>query len=326
MPDIVFTRKKVASLSLGERLRKYRLDYHMSLTEVSRAIKIQVKYLEAIERGDYAHLPAEVYLRGFLRSYARHLGIDEESILKLYAKEKSIETNLGRDQPGPDTPPQAGRPAFVLTARSLWTVVIVMLLFGVAIYLAREFRNFAGTPRLFVYEPSDQAVLDKNEVIVRGSTEKGARILINNEPALVDGTGEFVEKLLLQPGINTISVKALNRFGKEREERIVVEARYDSDQTNDAALPTFLEQEEFAVVVRAEGAAVNVSVLADGTLVFSGKLEGGAEKEVVAKEKIVITTDKGNATTVRYPGRAAVPLSDTATPVVEAVFAPLPKE
>jgi transcriptional regulator with XRE-family HTH domain len=326
MPDIVFTRKKVASLSLGERLRKYRLDYHMSLTEVSRATRIQTKYLDAIERGDYAHLPAEVYLRGFLRSYARHLGIDEEAILKMYGKEKNIEANLGRDRTASTAPPQSGRPAFILTARSLWTVVVVLILSGVAVYLGREFRNFAGTPRLFVYEPSDQAVLDTNEVIVRGSTEKGVRVLINDEPALVDGAGEFVEKLLLQPGINTINVKALNRFGKEKEERITVEARYGSQGADDEALPVLPNQEEFSVVIRAEGAAVNVSATADGTLIFSGRLADGEEKEIIAKEEIVVTTDRGNATLVRYPGKSAAALSDTTAPVAEAVFAPLPKE
>ncbi|HLC95251.1 MAG TPA: helix-turn-helix domain-containing protein, partial [Patescibacteria group bacterium] len=92
-----FTRKKVESLTLGEKMKKLRSDFRMSLSEVSKATRIQIKYLEYLEEGQYEKLPADVYVRGFLRSYARYLNIDEQVFVKLYERECNIQTNLGRD-------------------------------------------------------------------------------------------------------------------------------------------------------------------------------------------------------------------------------------
>jgi transcriptional regulator with XRE-family HTH domain len=71
-----FTKKKVNSLTLGEQLKKLRAEGRVSLHEVSRETKIPVKYLVMIEEGDYKNLPPDVYVKGFLRSYAEFLGVD----------------------------------------------------------------------------------------------------------------------------------------------------------------------------------------------------------------------------------------------------------
>ena len=92
-----FTRKKVESLTLGEKLRKLRTDFRMSLQDVSKATRIQVKYLESLENGAYEQLPADVYVRGFLRSYARYLNVDERAMIKLYDRERNIKVNLGQE-------------------------------------------------------------------------------------------------------------------------------------------------------------------------------------------------------------------------------------
>jgi len=96
-----FTKKRVGTLTLGEKLRKLRSDRRMSLNEVSRVTKIQIVYLERLEEGMYDKLPADVYVKGFLRSYAEFLGVDEEILVKLYEKEKGIKKNLEkRKNPG----------------------------------------------------------------------------------------------------------------------------------------------------------------------------------------------------------------------------------
>jgi len=58
-----------------------------------------VKYLEYLENGQYEKLPAEVYVRGFLRSYARYLNIDEQALVKLYERERNIQANLSQAPP-----------------------------------------------------------------------------------------------------------------------------------------------------------------------------------------------------------------------------------
>ncbi|MBI4301934.1 MAG: helix-turn-helix domain-containing protein [Chloroflexi bacterium] len=72
------------SMGLGEILKEARQRQGLSLDEVSEATKIRLSYLEAIEAEDYDRLPAPVYVRGFLRSYALFLGLDPERIQGLH--------------------------------------------------------------------------------------------------------------------------------------------------------------------------------------------------------------------------------------------------
>ena len=72
------------SLSLGSYLRQERERRNTSLESVAQATRISLKNLEALERDESHLLPAPVFVRGFLRAYAAHLGIDPKEALALY--------------------------------------------------------------------------------------------------------------------------------------------------------------------------------------------------------------------------------------------------
>lgn len=73
---------------LGELLRQRREALGITLEELQSRTKIRIKYLEAIEAADYDVIPGEVYLRGFIRSMASELGIDQQEAMQLYQQEK----------------------------------------------------------------------------------------------------------------------------------------------------------------------------------------------------------------------------------------------
>src|SRR5688572_21302478 len=70
--------------SFGEELRREREIRSISLKEISDATKISKRFLEAIERNDHRTLPAPVFTRGFVREYARYLGLSAEEIVNRY--------------------------------------------------------------------------------------------------------------------------------------------------------------------------------------------------------------------------------------------------
>jgi cytoskeletal protein RodZ len=70
--------------SIGRTLREARTERGLQLTDVERATKIRVKFLEAMEGDRWEELPAPAYARGFLDIYARHLGLDREALLDQY--------------------------------------------------------------------------------------------------------------------------------------------------------------------------------------------------------------------------------------------------
>lgn len=78
--------------SIGEQLKDARLAQNKSLEEISSDTNISKKYLEALEVDDYEVFPAEVYTRGFLKSYAKNLGLNSQDILDEYKRLKGLDS------------------------------------------------------------------------------------------------------------------------------------------------------------------------------------------------------------------------------------------
>src|ERR1035437_3386514 len=66
--------------TVGDRLRDAREAKGVDLFRVQRDTKIRSKFLAALEDGDFADLPGDVYARGFLRNYASYLGLDADDV------------------------------------------------------------------------------------------------------------------------------------------------------------------------------------------------------------------------------------------------------
>ncbi|MDX8399588.1 MAG: DUF4115 domain-containing protein [Gallionellaceae bacterium] len=69
------------SPAVGKILREARLAQGLSIADVAASIKFAPRQVEALEAEDYAHLPELAFVRGFVRSYARLLHIDEIALL-----------------------------------------------------------------------------------------------------------------------------------------------------------------------------------------------------------------------------------------------------
>jgi cytoskeletal protein RodZ len=73
------------SLSLGEKLRQAREDKGLTLSEVSEHTRISSLYLESIENNDYKILPGGIFNKGFVKSYAKFVGVNEQEALNDYS-------------------------------------------------------------------------------------------------------------------------------------------------------------------------------------------------------------------------------------------------
>jgi hypothetical protein len=73
--------------SLGIWLRRSREARKQDLEDVVRSLRIRRRYLQALEMGDYEALPGPIQARGFLRNYARYLGLSVEDVLARYDAE-----------------------------------------------------------------------------------------------------------------------------------------------------------------------------------------------------------------------------------------------
>jgi cytoskeletal protein RodZ len=70
--------------SFGRYLQAIRMEKGISLEAVSEETKIRLETLIQIEEEDHARLPSEVFVKGFLRAYARAIGADGNEAVRLY--------------------------------------------------------------------------------------------------------------------------------------------------------------------------------------------------------------------------------------------------
>ena len=310
-----FVKKNVGTLTLGERLNKLRSEKRITLGEVSRSTKIQIKYLEYLESGHFEKLPADVYVKGFLRSYAQYLGMDENYLIKLYEREKEIHNNIKKEEP--KTPPWRGKPIrfsnIIITPKFLVAFLVIFFIGLGFFYLYRELSIFISNPRLAITSPLNNFSTEDKSIKIEGVTEKDAKLSINDQSAIVDENGKFSEVLILQLGLNTITIKAVNRFEKESEKVITGEARFQEiaqdenaseNQNQDEQRNDENKEEEIKVKVDIFGDTKTASIIvkADDVEVFSGTISPGEVKNFEAKEKISVSADKGKYVGVKLNG------------------------
>jgi cytoskeletal protein RodZ len=75
----------MSSTPFGEHLKREREMRGVSLEEISSATRISTRFLAAMENDQWDQLPGGVFNRGFIRSIARYLGLDEDSLVAEYA-------------------------------------------------------------------------------------------------------------------------------------------------------------------------------------------------------------------------------------------------
>jgi cytoskeleton protein RodZ len=86
------------ALSLGEKLRQAREERGISISEVAEQTRISPLYIESIENDDYKTLPGGIFNKGFVRSYAKFIGFDEQEALSDYSR-LAAENEILSEQP-----------------------------------------------------------------------------------------------------------------------------------------------------------------------------------------------------------------------------------
>ena len=75
---------------VGDLIRKERVTRRIALETIAKDLKLNVKYIKALEANEYNALPADPYIRVYFRSLAKYLMLDPEEILKRFYEERGI--------------------------------------------------------------------------------------------------------------------------------------------------------------------------------------------------------------------------------------------
>lgn len=199
-------------IRIGQRLQEVRSERHLTLDQISKAIKIKPSFLLAIEEGAYDKLPSSAYAQGFVGNYAKYLGIPRKEAMALFRREFD-EDKVYKVLPEGFT---SRNELPVFRIRLQQTVLVgIFALFVLVGYLLFQYRFAFINPPLSLKNPLEKSIVSSNIVNVSGTTDPNATVYVQNEAIFLNANGSFYKKVNVFPGNTTIEIRAVNRFGKE---------------------------------------------------------------------------------------------------------------
>ncbi|KKQ42208.1 MAG: Transcriptional regulator, XRE family [Candidatus Levybacteria bacterium GW2011_GWB1_37_8] len=196
---------------VGEKLSEERIRRGLTLEEVAKATKIRASFLQAIEKGEYKKLPSGTYVHGFVRNYARFLGLSEHEILALFKREYEEEKFVKVLPDG-----FARQDDFSLSKFKIAQVLKVLFLIFILLlaYILFQYRSAIFNPLLSVSAPAENSVVSSQKITVIGKTDPNATVFINSIPVLLDKDGNFKKIINVFPGKTKITIKSVNKFNR----------------------------------------------------------------------------------------------------------------
>jgi cytoskeleton protein RodZ len=111
----------------GEHLQAARIQMGISLDDIAKRMHLSTSIVEAIEDNHFEEIAAPIFVKGYLRAYARIVSLDEDDMIDQY-----IDFYSGEDPPISSTSNVASELS-VADARVKWTTYIVVLIVGVSL-------------------------------------------------------------------------------------------------------------------------------------------------------------------------------------------------
>lgn len=192
--------------NIFQELQAIRKSYCVSIEKIHRQTKIPIKYLKALEAGSINMLPDILYIKNIIKKYLGFFNIDAGPYLarlNIKKTEKQYAERIINTKP------------LIVVPRLIKTVLIVILMLGFIGYLGYKINKIFEPPQISVYAPTDGISVEAENLTVRGKTERGVSLFINNEQIMLDKNGEFNKEISLQKGLNPIKISGVRRYGKE---------------------------------------------------------------------------------------------------------------
>jgi transcriptional regulator with XRE-family HTH domain len=285
-----FKTKEVKMITLGDFLLQERQSRGLTLKDLADQTHIKQIYLDCLEQSDFSKLPADVYVKGFLKNLAMYFNVEDKDLIEQYERERLGEKRLKKNEEVKDRLP------FVFTPKTAIFAVVVIAFLGLLFYLGVQVKSVITPPFLELKEPAEGSKVVGTSVIVSGTTEVGADLTINNQAVLVDAGGNFNENLIVSLGYNVLEVIAQNKFGRSSK---IIRGIQAEPETSEVRQPE--QQIKLEISIGPNSAWVYME--ADGVVVQRGTMLSGSNKVVNANSEILLTTSNAGSTKVLFDGK-----------------------
>ncbi len=270
--------------SFGARLKREREQRKITLDEIAVSTKIGTRFLAAIEEDRFDQLPGGIFNKGFVRAYARHLGMDENQAIADFVA--ATEPTL------PEPPPQEEAPVLAALAQRVpeakkksrgdagipWGIFAIVLLVVACGFALWGFHSREKPARPSIEAPGP-AKPDTSTLTDQKDAPQSAA-----KSAVPDPAAATSQALPPQPAVatpeSTTSTAAATQVGADAGLfHVLIKAREDSW----------------------------VAITADGKQIVQETLAAPAEQSIEAREQIVIKTGNVGALEISFNGKKLAP-------------------
>jgi cytoskeleton protein RodZ len=276
-----FSAQELGVASFGEGLKREREKKKIALEQVAVSTKISVRMLRALEEEKFDQLPGGIFNKGFVRAYARHLGLDEEQAVADYLaastpaqgpRPEDLELRAMAEQKDRERQRQAR-----LTRDFPWGWVATVLLFialGFSLWGVRSGRETQSGKAVVAESPA------QNETLGEKHETQGEKAVVTQSVA--------------KPGLSSATEAIVKNPPPQ----------YSPAAASEKPVPPTSTRVDgsFTVLVTAEDDSW-LSITADGETIFTGTLIAPGELLVHAKISVVIRAGNLGGLDIDFNGK-----------------------
>ncbi len=176
------------SQTLGEKLRQAREARDITISEVAEQTRISPLYIESIENDDYRILPGGIFNKGFVKSFAKYVGVDEQEALQDYSR--LISEQQGSQEEDPKTYSPEVLTDDRVSSSSIPTIIVAVVILGLMTW------GILALVRYIQENPIQTTANDSNNTnnsanVNADSNTAGATPTPSNVPSMSDLKVEF---------------------------------------------------------------------------------------------------------------------------------------
>lgn len=291
--------------TFGERLRREREKRGIGLDEIATATKISARNLRALEDEKFNQLPGGIFNRGFVRAYAKFLGIDEEEVVAQYiaasqdteeAREEKLKTELSKQEIRKDTDEEER--AITLEPKSQWGSIAVIVLLAVLAYGAYS-----------VYQKKKAERSQREQSVPTVTVPQSAPAPSSTSPGTVNPAAEETSAAPTpasstptnQPATD-IQPAAPSPAAPSTSSPVTVPSppTHSASAVNSSAASSASTPINLTMKVKEE---TWVEVKADGKTLISATLSAGTERSFKANDKVEVKLGKAAGVEISYNGK-----------------------
>jgi cytoskeleton protein RodZ len=255
----------MSSTPFGEHLKREREMRGVSLEEIAAATRISTRFLEALESGQWDQLPGGAFNRGFIRSTARFLGLNEDSMVAEYAQETKGQTE-SKPLDGSVAPmPRDLRPLGVMVG--VLFLLIVALAYGLHRYHVVRLRRQVAAASAPAPITSAAPIEGPSAFAPAPQAPIAATPAPSSPPASAGATSANIAS--------------------------------DSPQRE---IPPASGAPEVLKLKIEDGKSARIKVIGDGKKLFDGRLRARTEKRFEARDGFEITSNESSALSLELNG------------------------